>query len=519
MIFFAYWWFQPQHVPHNFAGIAHTVDFILFALVSYVVWYEVLTELFSWLVTFHMIEPEPIAPEPGKKVAFLTAFVPGKEPLAMLERTLIAMTEADYPHDTWLLDEGNDNEVKQLCKKLGVYHFSRKGTAKYNTQDGQYKVKTKGGNYNAWFDMHGVGYEFVAQLDVDFIPRKDYLTATLGYFRDERVAFVGTPQVYGNINDSWIAKGAAEQAYNFYGSMQKGLYGMGMQLFIGANHVVRMSAHKTIGGYAGHIVEDHLTGMKFYVNKWKSVYVPKILAVGEGPSTWGSYFSQQMRWSYGLIDILFSKSPSLFKKMRPRHILNYFALQQYYFYGLVQMIGVILLTLYFVFGITATDMNLGELLLIYPAVVVWQQIIFLWTQRFNVDPKNERGFLMRAKLLNMAVWPIYCMAFLTVVTKKNLTYKVTPKGEAQSAATAELNLFVIHFILGTITAVCIVLSFFTHHQALHLLFWAALNTVVMYFFVAKEFAENARFYIAEFFQPLFTVKNRIIRFTSSPSMR
>jgi cellulose synthase/poly-beta-1,6-N-acetylglucosamine synthase-like glycosyltransferase len=160
------------------------------------------------------------------------------------------------------------------------------------------------------------------------------------------VAFVGTPQVYGNTNDSWIAKGAAEQAYSFYGSMQKGLFGKDMSFFIGANHIVRVEAHNFINGYSGHIVEDHLTGMRFYSAKWKSVYVPKTLASGEGPSTWEAYFSQQMRWSYGLIDILMRHSPKIFPKMKFSHAFNYFFLQQFYFYGLAQFIGIILLSIY-----------------------------------------------------------------------------------------------------------------------------------------------------------------------------
>ncbi len=491
--FFALWWFQGKHIPTNFTGAWHSLDFVVFALVSYIVWYGVLTELFSWVVTFHMVEPREVAPLPGLRVAFLTAFVPGKEPLDLLEKTLTAMVNADYTHDTWLLDEGDDEEAKKICKKLGVHHFTRKGISKYNTVGGPYKSKTKGGNYNSWFDTFGVLYDFVAQLDVDFRPNKDYLTCTLGYFRDPNVAFVGTPQIYGNIKDSWIAKGAAEQAYNFYGSMQKGLSGMGMQLFIGANHIVRTSAHQTIGGYAGHIVEDHLTGMKFYSDKWKSVYVPKILAIGEGPATWGSYFSQQMRWSYGLIDILFTHSPSLFKKMQPRHIINYFVLQQYYFYGLVQMIGIVLLMLYFVFGISAANMNLGELLIFFPAVIVWQQVIFLWLQKFNVDPKSERGLMMRAKLLNMAVWPIYFLALVNVILRRNLNYRVTPKGSAQKVVNNEVTLFYIHLLLGTITASCIVLSFINHHQAPHLLFWAALNTIAMYTFVLSAFFNTGYF--------------------------
>jgi|SRR6185369_4865076 len=482
---FGLFWFQSSHIPQNFSGSLHVLDIALFIVLSYVVWYQIINELFSWFTASSMKHPRYIAPYPGKKVAFLTAFVPGKEPYDVLEKALKAMVEVDYPHETWLLDEGNDDEAKRLCALYGVKHYTRKGIAKYNTEGGLFKAKTKAGNYNSWYDQFGKNYEFVAQIDVDFIPKKNFLIKTLGYFQDAQVAFVGSPQIYGNKDESWIARAAAEQAYNFYGSMQKGFFGSDMQLFIGANHVVRVAAHNTIDGYSGHIVEDHLTGMKFYAKGWKSVYVPEILAVGEGPTTWDAYFSQQMRWAYGLIDILFTQSPKLFGKMKLKHALNYFLLQQYYFYGIAQVLGIVLLTLYFVFGVQSTQMELKGLLPTYIPLLVIQQVIFLWLQKFNVDPKNESGLMLRSRILNCAAWPIYFVALVGVIRRKRLTYKVTPKGSQQDND-AQLALFVPHLVLGSLTLIDIIFSFSTHHQSIQLIFWAWMNTIVMYYFVLNE---------------------------------
>lgn len=491
---FGGWWFQIGHIPNNFKGLYHLVDMILFIMLSYVVWYQIVNELFFWYTAKHMKHPNYVRPQKKLNVAFLTAFVPGKEPYDVLENTLRAMTGAKYPHATWLLDEGNDDKAKQICEKYGVHHFSRKGTAKYNQTSGKFKAKTKAGNYNAWYDVHGKNYDFVAQIDVDFMPRNDFLTKTLGYFRDPQVGFVGSPQVYGNTENSWIAKGAAEQAYNFHGPLQKGFYGQDMTLFIGANHVIRVKAHDDIEGYSGHIVEDHLTGMRFYSKRWKSVYVPEILARGEGPETWDAYFSQQMRWAYGLFDILFTESPKLFLKMRMRHVLNYFQLQQFYFYGLMQILGIVLVSIYFIFGIETTSMKLLPLLTFYTPVLIIQLIFFFWSQGFNIDPENESGFFIRGKILAFAAWPIYLIALFGAITRKKLNYKVTPKGSEQSID-AQPGLFIPHLFLGTLTAVDLFISFYTHHQAIQVVFWAWINTFIMYFFafneVSKKFADVA----------------------------
>lgn len=476
---FAGWWFQPQHITHNFSGVWHIVDVVLFLLLSFVVWHQIVNEMFTWYVSLDMKKPKLMKPESGMKVAFLTAFVPGKEPYDILEATLKAMVECDYQHDTWLLDEGDDKIAKQICLKLGVKHFTRRNVPMYNSSQGPYKAKTKGGNYNAWYHKYAHSYDYVAQLDVDFIPKKNYLVNCLGYFKDPAVAFVGTPQIYGNRSGSWIERGAAEQAFNFYGTIQRGLFGKNTFLFIGANHIVRVAAHADIGGYSGHIVEDHLTGMRFYEKKWKSVYVPEILAVGEGPSTWDAYFSQQMRWAYGLIHILFTQSPKIFSKMRINHTINYFFLQQFYFNGIAQGIGVSLLLLYFLFGIQATSMQMIPLLLLYVPILMYQIYLALWLQRTNIERKNESGLLMKGKMLSMAAWPIYLLAFIGVVVGVRLNYKVTPKGNAQQVHVNSF-LFFPHFLLGTLTLIGLICAFILHHVAIQLLFFGAINTILMY---------------------------------------
>ncbi|HSW79218.1 MAG TPA: glycosyltransferase family 2 protein [Candidatus Saccharimonadales bacterium] len=487
---FGIWWFEPSHIAANYHGWKHAFDFVLFGVVSYVIWHQLVSEAFSWTVVKDMKHPYYMKPKPGMRVAFLTAFVPGKEPYEMLENTLKAMVAVDYEHDTWLLDEGNDRKAKEICKRLGVHHFSRKNNPEYNLPYGPYMAKTKGGNHNAWHDRHGDDYDFVAQMDIDFIPRKDFLTLTLGYFKDPKVAFVGTPQIYGNTEESWIAQGAAEQAYGFYGNLQKGYFGKDMQLLIGANHVIRVAALKEIGGYSGHIVEDLLTGMNIYTKRWKSVYVPEKLAIGEGPATWDAYFSQQMRWAYGLIDVLFKHSPRLLPKMKFRHAINYLLLQQHYFYGLIQLLGVVLLTLFFMFGIQSTSMALIPMLILYIPLLVWQMLITIWLQKFYIDPKNESGAMIKGKLVTLAAWPIYFLAFLSVILKKRLTYAVTPKGDQQTSS-VPLTMFLPHFILGTITGIDAILSFTTPHHSALLFFWAVMNTVTMYGFIAYEAWQRA----------------------------
>lgn len=480
VLLFGIWWFTPQHIPHNFKGYANSIDILLFLLVSYIIWHPIVMEILAWTIASHIKNIPKMNPQPGLKVAFLTTIVPSKESLDLLHKCLPAMVKATYTHDTWLLDEENNPTVQDICKKYHVNYYSRCGKDEYNTEDGKFKKNTKGGNHNSWYEDYGNMYDIVAQIDTDYVPKRSFLTKTLGYFRDPRVAFVGTPQIYANTNTSLIAKGAAEQAFNFYGTILRGLSGMGMALLIGANHVVRVSALKDVDHYSAHITEDLLTGMKFHAKGWKSVYVPDALAYGEGPTTWRSYFSQQMRWAYGCIDILFHHSPFLFRRMNLRRTIYYFFLQQHYFSGVLVALSTLLLGLYFFAGINSSRVGLLPFLFFYLPVIGVCFVMSLWFQRYNVRPKEEKGLFLAGAIVNIASWPIFCLAFLSVLIGKRLTYKVTPKGaDTLASSDNDVSLFTPHILFGGFAMADIASSFFTHRQNILMLYWAVTTAFFM----------------------------------------
>jgi cellulose synthase/poly-beta-1,6-N-acetylglucosamine synthase-like glycosyltransferase len=395
-----------------------------------------------------------------------------------LHNILPALVATDYPHDSWLLDEGDDYEAKIICAQYGVNYFSRKGIEKYNTSNGKFAAKTKGGNHNAWYDYIGHSYDFVAQIDTDFIPNKNFLNKTLGFFRDPNVAFVGTPQVYGNL-DSWIAKGAAQQQYSFYGPILRGLFGYDMTMMLGANHVVRTAALRQIGYYAGHLTEDLLTGMSLHAKQYRSVYVAEQLAIGQGPTTWQAYFNQQLRWAQGCMDILFHHSFKLFRSMSNKKQLLYYFLQQHYFAGLASILGIGLLTIYFLTGISAAAMNIVPMLIVYIPVLLWQYVINRWLQRFYINPDTESGFNWHGMIIGIAVWPIYFMAFLGVLRKKHLTFKVTPKGNRPVQRT-DARVFKPHIVIGTVMVADLAAGALFNHLNGFMVFWAVLIILTMY---------------------------------------
>ena len=483
------WWFQPGHVPHNFHHRWHIVDTVLFALLSAVFAHRLFMDGFSWIAAWGM-RPAGSVPTPGAghRVAFITTFVPSSEPLEILLRTLPAMRDVDYPHDTWVLDEGGDEQVRALCHSLGVKYFSRSGVRKYNLIAGPFTARTKGGNHNAWYDEVGHQYDFVAQIDSDFVPSRHFLTRTLGYFQDERVGFVGTPQVYGNGRKSFVALGAAQQLYMFYGAIMRGLGSRGSANMIGANHVVRVAALGEIGLYAGHLTEDLLTGMRLHARGWRSHYVAEPLAIGEGPETWQAYFNQQMRWAFGCMDILRRYSVVLTRTMRLRQRLLYLALQQHYFSGIAAAVGLTLLIGYFVAGVSPANVPVVATILWCAPLVIIRQVVVLWLQRFNPSSRN-RGLLLAGRYLSTVVWPIYLLAAVGVARQRRLVFKVTPKGSGQRGA-EPLAVMLPHVIVAAVCIGCLIIGELSGRLAVAMVFWAAANAAIMSTFVLVLLAKR-----------------------------
>ena len=493
---FAVMWFAPTVVPNNFSGPEHAVDVLVYAALTFVVWQRILMDLLLWTISRRIRQTESVPPpQEGLRVAFITTFVPGCEPLEMLERTLTSLRDADYPHDTWVLDEGNGRDVQQLCARLGVKHFSRHGVAQWNTPDGRFAAKTKGGNHNAWYDANADAYDVVAQIDTDFIADRNFLTATLGHFNDPAVAWVGTPQIYGNIGESVVARGAAQQNWSFYGPLLRGLSDRDMCLMIGANHIVRVAALRSVGFYEGHLTEDLATGMKMHSQGWKSRYVPLALAVGEGPSTWTAYFNQQMRWAFGSTHILRHQTFRAVRTMNLRQGLYYLWLQLNYFSGLTLLVSAGLLMAYFLGGVSAADLPLKPLALAYGPFLVWRFASTLWMQRLNVQPGQERGLLLAGRLVQVAASPIYALAIVQVALGRRIRFMVTPKGLG-SVGRTPLSAFQLHTALALVLGATFAAGEVLHRTAWAPIAWVTVTTVIMVSFLLGEMSRRASLAVA-----------------------
>lgn len=381
-----------------------------------------------WLLLPQMKRPKPLEVQPGRKVGVVTTIVPDIEPLFLLEKTVEALVALDYPHETWVLDEGDDERVKELCVKRGALHFSRKHYSQYQTDHGPFRKATKYGNYNAWLNEIGFKrYEFITAFDPDHIPKRTFLSKVLGYFEDPTIGYVQAPQVYSNQEFSFIARGASEESSAFYSTIQMASYGLGYPIIVGCHNTHRVSALREVGGFAPHDADDLLLTLLYRNRGWEGVYVPEVLARGLAPAEWGTYLNQQRRWSRSLLDLKLKVAPTLIHNLSwTSRLVNFLHGFHYLHKSFIMPVILLLIAVMLVGGEMPKFLN-SETVLTGGLLLLIYQLCEWYRQRFYLDPKREQGLHWRAVLLQFAKWPYLIMAFFDVVFSRRFPYVVTSK--------------------------------------------------------------------------------------------
>ncbi|WP_093798986.1 glycosyltransferase family 2 protein [Streptomyces sp. Wb2n-11] len=478
----------PTHWTEREGGdrwLVH-LDTVMLASIGLIMFFMLVNVVSIAHATMVARDPVPVTPEPGTRVAFLTTYVPGKEALSMVRATLegaVGLRHAG-PLDIWLLDEGDDEQAKALCARLGVRHFSRSGVPEWNTRKGPHRARTKHGNYNAWIAMHGDAYDFIASVDTDHVPLPNYLERMLGYFRDPDIAFVIGPQVYGNYT-SCVTKAAESQQFLFHALIQRAGNRYGAPMFVGTNNVVRVRALKQVGGLYDSITEDMATGFEIHRRKnpetgrfWRSVYTPDVLAVGEGPTAWTDFFTQQLRWSRGTYETLFKQYWKAPFRVPPGRLLTYTLMLVYYPMTAVNwLLGILSCVLFLWFGASGTEVSSSVWLMLYSDAAALQIGLYLWNRRHNVSPHEPEGSGGLAGMAMSALCaPIYAKSLGSAVLRTHGRFVVTPKGGAVSPD--RLLTFRIHLSWAAVLVASLIASVVLGHTHAAMRTWAVLALVV-----------------------------------------
>lgn len=386
----------------------------LYILMMITMVYLCLKYLHEWYHYFNLsVTPRPTATR-QYTIDVLTTYCAG-EPFDMLEQTLTAMVNMTYPHTTWCCDEADDPDVKALCQRLGVKHVTR-----------TVKVNAKAGNINN--ALKQATGELCVVMDPDHIPAPDFLDQVVGYFEDPKVGYVQIVQAYYNQRESLVAKGAAQQTYQFYGPMMMCMNSYGTAQAIGANCTFRRAALDSIGGHAAGLSEDMHTAMQIHAKGWKSIYLPSILTRGLVPATLSSYYKQQLKWSRGTWELLLTTYPRLFTKFTWRQKLHYFLLPFHYLCGIIFFINFLIPVISLLTGYIPLRMDIIHFMLAAFPMLGMAIVIRHYVQKW-VAEESERGFHIVGGILQIGAWWVHSIGFIYTLLRKKVPYIPTPKND------------------------------------------------------------------------------------------
>lgn len=403
---FLFFFFRPEH----------RVNSILFGMLTMVILYGVLKKLYMWYNYSNISVPKPPPGTPDLTVDILTTYFPG-EPYSMITTTLKAIKNIRYPHTTYLCDEADDPYLRKFCEENGIRHVTRD-----NRKD------AKAGNINNTLRKYATG-DICVILDPDHIPEPHFLDPILPHFSNPEIGFVQVVQSYYNVKESLVAQGAAEQTFQFYGPMMMTLNSYGAVNAIGANCVFRRTALDSIGGHAPGLCEDMHTAMLLYSKKWKSVYVPQVVAKGLAPSNLTNFFKQQLKWSRGTFDLWVKVYPRIFRKLTTRQKIHYGILPMHYLSGLIILFTFLIPILSLLFSTTPWKGNIIDFLLVILPVAASAVLIRTFIQKWVIE-KKERGFHIVGGLLHINTWWIYILGLVYTILDRKVPYLPTPKEDA-----------------------------------------------------------------------------------------
>src|ERR1700737_2260511 len=373
-----------------------------------------------------------------------------QEPLEVVETNLICFRNLTYPNKhIYLLDDtryelakSNGQEMQQyraaideLCRRIGVNLFRRRWRG------------AKAGMINDFIEfIEGrppEGYEFsqfqktgtpgaekyIAIFDADMNPLPDFAEGLVQIMeKNEKIAFVQTPQYYSNFETNRVARAAGLQQAIFYEYICEGKGSQEAMFCCGTNVMFCRKALVEVGGFdESSVTEDFATSIKFHSTGWSSAYLNRICTFGMGPQDLGGYFKQQFRWALGTTGLL---RPLLWRFMRHPGSLSlskwweYLLSSTYYFIGWAFLIMLACPVIYLFFNTPRYFAHPEIFFLFFAPYIFLTWVVFLNTLRVR---SYRRRDIYNGALLGNVAFPIYMKASLLGLFGVRGTFTSTPK--------------------------------------------------------------------------------------------
>jgi cellulose synthase (UDP-forming) len=338
------------------------------------------------------------------------------EPPLILRRTIIGCQALEYhPKTIYLLDDTRRPEIASLAAELECEYITR--------LDNRH---AKAGNLN--HAIAGTNGKLIVVFDADFVPTKNFLTRTVGFFQEAQVALVQTPQSFYNPDP--IARNLGlehiltPEEEVFYRQIQPMRDAAGGVICSGTSFVIRRSALLETGGFVTEsLSEDFFTGIRLTAQGYRLVYLNEKLSAGLAAESIADQALQRIRWAQGTLQAFFVKAnPLTIPGLRPIQRLAYLEGLLHWFTS-ISRVGFLLIPLAYSFlGVIPLRATGADLLYFFVPYYVVNLSVFSWL--------NHRS---RSALLSDIYSLVLCFPLALTVIKTMLHpfgkgFNVTPKG-------------------------------------------------------------------------------------------
>ncbi|GEL93727.1 glycosyltransferase family 2 protein [Cellulomonas composti] len=392
------------------------------------------------------------------------------EDLATIRRTVSAALGMQGEHRTWVLDDGRSDEVRDLAAELGARYVRRLSSN-----------GAKAGNLNHALSI--ASGELFVVLDADFVPLPTFLHETVPFFAKDDVAFVQTPQTYGNLH-TVVSQGAGYMQAVFYRFIQPGRNRFNAAFCVGTNVVFRRAAIDSVGGiYSDSKSEDVWTSLMLHEKGWRTVYIPQTLAIGDTPETIEAYSKQQLRWATGGFEIMLTHNPM--SRKHPLTLdqrLQYTVTATHYLTGIAPLLLLLVPPLQIYFDLTPMNLTITPLTwaLYYAGFYVLQIVLAFYTLG---------SFRWQVLLLASVSFPIYVKALTNAVLRRDQAWHVTGSRTAYRSPFAFIGPQLMFFEFLLLTTIVGIWKDVSNGYPSLALAWNATNTLILGGFVLTAWRE------------------------------
>jgi cellulose synthase/poly-beta-1,6-N-acetylglucosamine synthase-like glycosyltransferase len=340
--------------------------------------------------------PRPLPPP--AQLPRVTIQLPIFNEMYVADRLINAVGEMDYPRELLqiqVLDDSTDETTG--IAELAARRLAARG---FDIQC-LHRVDRRG--YKAGALDAGLkesSGEFIAIFDADFVPSKDFLQRTLGYFAvDPKVGMVQAR--WGHINQDYslltkiqsilldahfvLEHGGRNRAGCFFN-------------FNGTAGVWRRTAIDSAGGWQHDtLTEDLDLSYRAQLEGWRFVFLPDVVSPAEVPVEMNSFKSQQHRWAKGSIQTCLKLMPRILRSNQPVGVKAeaFFHLSANFNYLLMSVLSILMFpAMYVRYNMGWTEMLLIDVPLFAAAtasvcnfyVVSQRELYADWRQRLRYLP-------------------------------------------------------------------------------------------------------------------------------------